>query len=103
VPAGALQVTRLLYLATCNAGKQLHDRWPCVMASLTRLPGAGGVSTDCIVTLLTHGINSGRWQHALPLLQLPAAKRISSAALCRLLLACTARMDLEDLFTELSR
>jgi hypothetical protein len=84
VSAGTLQVARLLYLAAGNAGRQVSQERPCVMASLTSLPGA--VSADFIATLLAHGIEGGCWEYLMPLLQLSAAKRVSSARLCRLLL-----------------
>lgn len=86
-----------------SAGEQLDLERTCVMASLTRLPGARGVSVDCIAALLAHGLNSGCRESVLPLIHLPAAKRISSGALCRLLLACTAQRRLEYLFPQLSR
>lgn len=95
-----MQVTRLLHLAARKTVNRVDWKRPCVMALLTRLPGARGVSADCIATLLSYGIHGRGSEFLMPLLRLPAAKRISSARLCRLLLMA-AETQLMDVFFEL--
>lgn len=100
--AGTLQVTRLLYLAACDNEKGCDLSQPSVMASLARLPGAQAVSADCIATFTHNGISDKRWQHLMPLLQLPGAKLISSQRLCQLILKA-AQKNMMELFQKLCR
>jgi hypothetical protein len=100
--AGTLHVTRLLYQAACNTHNGIKLSQPSVMSTLACLPGAQAISADCIATVIHSGISHKRWQHVLPLLQLPGAKLISSQRLCQLILKA-AQKKMMELFQKLCR
>lgn len=102
-------MTRLLYFAwlQMDARGMYTSPSSAVVESITSLPGAKGVSADCISTLVLLSFDPKQARRVgiselSPLLQLPSAKHINSHELCRLIYKA-GRYGMRSLLTALCR